>query len=179
VISCSLSPLYFTRSFPTNPALPVCCERLGSTLLHQPVSDTGHWYTRIPFRSCCLIAIPNTVLCGFMPAGTPEIGVVVGRCLLLVGSSAAAQCTRLPELFVFRWQIDHVGYTRECSELWIPLVLFWNYCNLKVGCLHPVACTRSGSGFPSNATLVWIFYLVTATCFGIMTIFKTETCSGY
>jgi hypothetical protein len=21
---------------------------------------------------------------------------------------------------------------------------------LKVGCLHPVACTRSGSGFPSN-----------------------------
>jgi hypothetical protein len=25
--------------------------------------------------------------------------------------------------------------------------------NLKVGCLHPVACTRSGSGFPSNATL--------------------------
>jgi hypothetical protein len=25
---------------------------------------------------------------------------------------------------------------------------------LKVGCLHPVACTRSGSGFPSNATLV-------------------------
>jgi hypothetical protein len=26
--------------------------------------------------------------------------------------------------------------------------------NFKVGCLHPVACTRSGSGFPSNATLV-------------------------
>jgi hypothetical protein len=26
--------------------------------------------------------------------------------------------------------------------------------NLKVGCLHPVACTRSGSGFPSNETLV-------------------------
>jgi hypothetical protein len=26
--------------------------------------------------------------------------------------------------------------------------------NIKVGCLHPVACTRSGSGFPSNATLV-------------------------
>jgi hypothetical protein len=27
--------------------------------------------------------------------------------------------------------------------------------NLKLGCLHPVACTRSGSGsgFPSNATL--------------------------
>jgi hypothetical protein len=33
--------------------------------------------------------------------------------------------------------------------------------HLKVGCLHPVACTRSGSGFPSNATLVRIFYLVT------------------
>jgi hypothetical protein len=26
--------------------------------------------------------------------------------------------------------------------------------NIKVGCLHPVARTRSGSGFPSNATLV-------------------------
>jgi hypothetical protein len=26
--------------------------------------------------------------------------------------------------------------------------------DLKVGCLHPVACTRSGSGFLSNATLV-------------------------
>jgi hypothetical protein len=25
--------------------------------------------------------------------------------------------------------------------------------NIKLGCLHPVACTRSGSGFPSNATL--------------------------
>jgi hypothetical protein len=23
---------------------------------------------------------------------------------------------------------------------------------VKVGCLHPVACTRSGSGFPANAT---------------------------
>jgi hypothetical protein len=28
--------------------------------------------------------------------------------------------------------------------------------DLKVGCLHPVACTRSGSGFASNATLFWI-----------------------
>jgi hypothetical protein len=47
----------------------------------------------------------------------------------------------------------------------------------------------SGSGFPCNATLVWIFYSVTATCFGLMTFFrrkfpledghKTETCSGY
>jgi hypothetical protein len=27
------------------------------------------------------------------------------------------------------------------------------FINLKVGCLHPVACTRSGSGFPPNATL--------------------------
>jgi hypothetical protein len=52
---------------------------------------------------------------------------------------------------------------------------------LKVGCLHPVACTRSGSGFPSNATLVWIFYSVTAS--SVQHIFppedghKTETCS--
>jgi hypothetical protein len=56
---------------------------------------------------------------------------------------------------------------------------------LKVGCLHPVACTRSGSGFPSKATLVLRFYSVTDTCFGLMTIFKpedghkTETCSCY
>jgi hypothetical protein len=50
---------------------------------------------------------------------------------------------------------------------------------LKVGCLHPVACTRSGSGFPSNATLVWIFYsIITATCFGRMTIFKREYIHG-
>jgi hypothetical protein len=28
------------------------------------------------------------------------------------------------------------------------------YSKVKVGCLHPVACTRSGSGFPSNATLI-------------------------
>jgi hypothetical protein len=32
--------------------------------------------------------------------------------------------------------------------------------------------TTSGSGFPSNVTLFWIFYSVTATCFGLMTIFK-------
>jgi hypothetical protein len=43
--------------------------------------------------------------------------------------------------------------------------------NLKVGCSHPVACTRSGSGFPSNATLVWISYSVTVTCFGLIIIF--------
>jgi hypothetical protein len=48
------------------------------------------------------------------------------------------------------------------------------YILLKVGCLHPVACTRSGSGFPSNATLVWIFYSVTAWRWS-----KTETCSDY
>jgi hypothetical protein len=29
---------------------------------------------------------------------------------------------------------------------------------LKVGCLHPVACTRSGAGFPSNATLLNILF---------------------
>jgi hypothetical protein len=34
---------------------------------------------------------------------------------------------------------------------------------LGLGSLY-VIITRSGSGFPSNATLVWIFYLVTATC---------------
>jgi hypothetical protein len=47
--------------------------------------------------------------------------------------------------------------------------------------------TGTGSGFPSNATLIWIFYSVIATCFRLMTNFrrkledghKTETCSGY
>jgi hypothetical protein len=46
--------------------------------------------------------------------------------------------------------------------------------NLKVGCLHPVACTRSGSGFPSNATRVWIFYSVTVACFGLVTISRRK-----
>jgi hypothetical protein len=90
-----------------NPASPVCCT--VPTRLRQRM-----WIHA------------NTVLCGFMPAGTPEIRVVVCRCLLLVGSYAAARCTRLPELFVFRWQIDHVGYTQGFSKLWSPLVLFCN-----------------------------------------------------
>jgi hypothetical protein len=52
--------------------------------------------------------------------------------------------------------------------------------DLKVGCLHPVVCTRSGSGFPCNATLFWTFYLVTATCFGRMTIFRPyATCPAH
>jgi hypothetical protein len=59
--------------------------------------------------------------------------------------------------------------------------------NLKVGYLHPVVCTRSGSGFPSNATLVWIFYSVTAnvsvlwpsSCLPPEDGHTTETCSGY
>jgi hypothetical protein len=50
---------------------------------------------------------------------------------------------------------------------------------VKVGCLHPVACTRSGSGFPSNATLVWIFFSVTATCFCLMTIFRQKYISAW
>jgi hypothetical protein len=33
----------------------------------------------------------------------------------------------------------------------------------------------SCSGFPSNATLFWIFYsIITATCFGRMTIFRRK-----
>jgi hypothetical protein len=47
-----------------------------------------------------------------------------------------------------------------------------NYDILELGYLHPVACTRSGSGLPSNATLFWIFYSITATYFGRMTIFR-------
>jgi hypothetical protein len=38
------------------------------------------------------------------------------------------------------------------SELFIKDLNFIRF-TFKVGCLHPVACTRSGSGFPSNATL--------------------------
>jgi hypothetical protein len=52
---------------------------------------------------------------------------------------------------------------RKCFFYWIDLTVWpkWNITKyLKVGCLHPVACTRSGSGFPSNATLVCIFYSV-------------------
>jgi hypothetical protein len=79
------------------------------------------------------------------------------------------------------------------SQCWSGRRQFITWRCFKVGCLHPVACTRSGSGFPSNATLVWIFYSVTATCFDLMTIFrqkymdclrppedgyKTETCSS-
>jgi hypothetical protein len=40
----------------------------------------------------------------------------------------------LPLIFIF------VGLCR---------VRFINHLGLKVGCLHPVACTRPGSGFPS------------------------------
>jgi hypothetical protein len=37
--------------------------------------------------------------------------------------------------------------------------------------LHVVKLLKQpGSGFPSNATLVWIFYWVTATYFGLITI---------
>jgi hypothetical protein len=36
----------------------------------------------------------------------------------------------------------------------------------------------SGSGFPSNATLFWIFYSVTAVCFGRMTIFRRKYIHG-
>jgi hypothetical protein len=43
-----------------------------------------------------------------------------------------------------QWILCHLRISRFINMLW----------NLKVGCLHPVACTKSGSGFPSNATSV-------------------------
>jgi hypothetical protein len=46
--------------------------------------------------------------------------------------------------------------------------------DLKFGCLHPAACTRSGSGFPSNASLFRIFYSIIATCFDRMTVFRRK-----
>jgi hypothetical protein len=39
---------------------------------------------------------------------------------------------------------------------------------------HQWQSLQSGSGFPSNATLVWIFYSVTDTCFGLMAIFRRK-----
>jgi hypothetical protein len=63
--------------------------------------------------------------------------------------------------------IKHIREFRIKVNLSVHAVYY-----LKVGCLHPVACTRSGSGFPSNVTLVCKFYSVTATCFGLMTIFR-------
>jgi hypothetical protein len=49
------------------------------------------------------------------------------------------------------------GSLRPYSRLSRPeplLIVSSNSSIVKVGYLHPVACTRSGSGFPSNATLV-------------------------
>jgi hypothetical protein len=40
------------------------------------------------------------------------------------------------------------------SSLHFFLTIIYLNPDLKVGCLHRVACTRSGSGFPSNVTLV-------------------------
>jgi hypothetical protein len=45
---------------------------------------------------------------------------------------------------------------------------------LELRSLGGPAYNQSGSGFPSNATLFWIFYSITATCFGRMTIFKRK-----
>jgi hypothetical protein len=49
---------------------------------------------------------------------------------------------------------------KEQSERMMVKLIKYELCtfpigflNLKLGCLHPVACPRSGSGFPSNATL--------------------------
>jgi hypothetical protein len=96
--------------------------------------------------------------------------------------------TTLPVEWYFTWRRgDAIG----CAEICFPRVaLFRHDSRLKE--LPPLDLTliisepefghktvtanmqsiRSSSGFPSNATLVWIFYLVTATCFGLMTIFR-------
>jgi hypothetical protein len=44
----------------------------------------------------------------------------------------------------------------------------------KVGCLHPVACTRLGSGFSSNATLV--NFQTTETCSGCWIKYSNQCC---
>jgi hypothetical protein len=65
--------------------------------------------------------------------------------------------------FYFRLQFPSFRHNkaniRQCTSqsnanILISLIFYGLQKHLKVGCLHPVACTRSGSGFPSNATLV-------------------------
>jgi hypothetical protein len=46
------------------------------------------------------------------------------------------------------------GLLRHSMHKFISTLELYHAEHLKVGCLHPVACTRSGSGFPSNVTLV-------------------------
>jgi hypothetical protein len=50
------------------------------------------------------------------------------------------------------------------STFWFSKLFFSSFSSLK----------RSLYEFQSNATLVWIFYSVTATCFGLMTIFRRK-----
>jgi hypothetical protein len=56
-------------------------------------------------------------------------------------------------MLVFQNKVRYQNLTSLQNSVWkkihIPIMLS----DLKVDCLHPVACTRSGSGFPSNATL--------------------------
>jgi hypothetical protein len=85
------------------------------------------------------------------------------KCLLPYNTNLRRRLLSL--LRSFNLHSEYVNRFPQCIIIIIIIIL-------KVGCLHPVACTRSGSGFPSNATLFWIFYSVTATCFGRMTIFK-------
>jgi hypothetical protein len=89
---------------------------------------------------------------------------------LLSGLLAVRNCSKCWEnRNVCFWQVSGLRlsmYLRLSSfsfalfsyVLLLLLLYFFEFCtfciNLKVSCLHPVACTRSGSGFPSNATLV-------------------------
>jgi hypothetical protein len=50
--------------------------------------------------------------------------------------------------------LDESQLPQRRSILSSPLYTALDIQVYRVGCLHPVACTRSGSGFPSNATLV-------------------------
>jgi hypothetical protein len=55
----------------------------------------------------------------------------------------------IPELLLFLPSISSVVLTRLSGPHSRPTTQKIRL----LGCLHPVACTRSGSGFPSNATL--------------------------
>jgi hypothetical protein len=90
-----------------------------------------------------------------------------------VETQMLTNCIILYALILFRskeWYAFHCSWLVFCgitvmlsklSAVQFYGASFWTYihCHLKVGCLHPVACTRSGSGLPLGH--------------------KTETCSGY
>jgi hypothetical protein len=84
-----------------------------------------------------------------------DVEVKVG-CLIPIACTGQVQGFHLTqhwfEYFSNRYMFRSYDYLQV--EIFLYAVRLTCVYNLKVGCLIPVACTRSGSGFPSNATLV-------------------------